>query len=288
MTLFVLAYLAGVLTIASPCILPILPFVLARADQPFRRGSLPLLAGLVLTFAAMATLASVAGGWVVEVNRHGRTIALAVMTLFGLAMLFPALADRMMAPLVSLGSRLADGAGARTSNDATTGASLLLGVATGLLWAPCAGPVMGLVLTYAALRGPGVETSLLLLIYGLGAATSLGAGLLFGRRLLALVSRSRRRDGGVRRVLGAAVLAGAAMVWLGADAGLLTRLSSTGTNVLEQGLIAGLRHAPVPPARAAESATLSSALPSPLNSLFETRQWLNTQPRPESLLEKES
>lgn len=283
MTLFVLAYLAGVLTIASPCILPILPFVLARADQPFRRGSLPLLAGLVLTFAAMATLASVAGGWVVEVNRHGRTIALAVMTLFGLAMLFPALADRMMAPLVSLGSRLADGAGARTSNDATTGASLLLGVATGLLWAPCAGPVMGLVLTYAALRGPGVETSLLLLIYGLGAATSLGAGLLFGRRLLALVSRSRRRDGGVRRVLGAAVLAGAAMVWLGADAGLLTRLSSTGTNVLEQGLIAGLRHAPVPPARAAESATPSSALPSPLNSLFETRQWLNTPPRPEDL-----
>jgi len=284
MTLFVLAYLAGLLTIASPCILPILPFVLARADQPFRRGSLPLLAGLVLTFAAVTTLAAVAGGWAVEVNRHGRTVALAVMTLFGLAMLFPALADRMMAPVASLGSRLADWAGARTNNDATTGASLLLGVATGLLWAPCAGPVMGLILTAAALRGPGVETSLLLLTYGLGAATSLGAGVLFGRRLLALVSRSWRWDDGVRRVLGAAVVAGAAIVWLGADTGLLTRLSATGTNVLEQGLIAGLRHGPVPAmARAAESTAPSSALPSPLNSLFEMRHWLNTQPRPEDL-----
>jgi cytochrome c biogenesis protein CcdA/thiol-disulfide isomerase/thioredoxin len=285
MTLFVLAYLAGLLTIASPCILPILPFVLARADQPFRRGGLPLLAGLVLTFAAVTTLAAVAGGWAVEVNRHGRTAALAVMTLFGLAMLFPALADRMMAPLVSIGSRLADWAGARTKNDATsTGGSVLLGVATGLVWAPCAGPVMGLILTAAALRGPGVETSLLLLTYGLGAATSLAAGLLFGRRLLALVSRSWRWDDGVRRILGAAVVAGAAVVWLGADTGLLTRLSSTGTNRLEQDLITGLRHAPVSAtARAAESTASPSALPSPLNSLFEMRQWLNTQPHPEDL-----
>jgi cytochrome c biogenesis protein CcdA len=76
MTLFVLAYLAGLLTIASPCILPILPFVLARADRPFARGGLPLLAGLVLTFAAVTTLAAVAGGWAVEVNRHGRTAVL--------------------------------------------------------------------------------------------------------------------------------------------------------------------------------------------------------------------
>jgi cytochrome c biogenesis protein CcdA len=46
MTLFILAYLAGVLTIATACIFPILPFVLARADKPFRRGGLPMLLGL--------------------------------------------------------------------------------------------------------------------------------------------------------------------------------------------------------------------------------------------------
>jgi cytochrome c biogenesis protein CcdA/thiol-disulfide isomerase/thioredoxin len=289
MTLFILAYAAGLLTIASPCIFPILPFVLARADQPFRRGGLPLLLGLVLAFAAVASLASVAGGWAVDVNRHGRIVALAVMTLFGLGMLFPALATRMMAPLVSIGARLSDWAGHRVNaslatKNTTAIPSILLGVATGLLWAPCAGPVLGLILTGAALRGPGVETSLLLLTYGLGAATSLAAGLLFGGRLLAIAKQSVRWSDGFRRVLGAAVVAGAATIWLGADTGLLTRLSSAGTNILEQGLIVALRQAPVSAtAQAAEPAAPTATLPAPLSSLFEARQWLNVQPRPEDL-----
>jgi cytochrome c biogenesis protein CcdA/thiol-disulfide isomerase/thioredoxin len=289
MTLYILAYAAGLLTIASPCIFPILPFVLARADQPFRRGGLPLLLGLALAFAAVASLASVAGGWAVDVNRHGRIAALAVMTLFGLAMLFPALATRMMAPVMSIGSRLSDWAGHRVNaSDATRNAtaipSILLGVATGLLWAPCAGPVLGLILTGAALRGPSIETSLLLLTYGLGATTSLAAGLLFGGRLLAVVKQSVRWSDGFRRVLGAAVVAGAATIWLGADTGLLTRLSSAGTNVLEQGLIVALRQAPVSAtAQAAAHAAPAFALPAPLSSLFDKRQWLNAQPRPEDL-----
>jgi cytochrome c biogenesis protein CcdA len=82
---------------------------------------------------------------------------------------------------------------------ATAGSSMLLGVATGLIWAPCAGPVLGLILTDAALRGPSVGTSLLLLTYGLGAAASLAAGLLFGRRLLALVRQSAPWRDGLRR-----------------------------------------------------------------------------------------
>jgi len=285
MTLFILAYAAGLLTIASPCIFPILPFVLARADQPFARGGLPMLVGLALSFAAVASLASVGGAWAVDVNHHGRTAALAVMTLFGLMMLFPALANRVMAPLVSIGSRLFDRVGPRiNAKDATAGSSMLLGVATGLVWAPCAGPIMGLILTGAALRGPGVETSLLLLTYALGAATSLGAGMLFGRRLLATVRQMWRWDDGFRRVLGAAVVAGAVTIWFGADTGLLTRLSSASTTVLEQGLIAHLRGAPAPDmARAVDHSAPASALPAPLNQLFGTRQWLNAPLHPQDV-----
>ena len=65
MILFLLAYLGGVLTIVSPCILPVLPFVFARADQPFLRSGLPMLVGMAATFAAVATLAAVGGGWAV-------------------------------------------------------------------------------------------------------------------------------------------------------------------------------------------------------------------------------
>ena len=72
MTLFVLAYLGGVLTIISPCILPVLPFVFARADRSFARNGLPMLAGMALTFAVVASFAAVAGGWVVEANQYGK------------------------------------------------------------------------------------------------------------------------------------------------------------------------------------------------------------------------
>ncbi|MDQ8732584.1 cytochrome c biogenesis protein CcdA [Bradyrhizobium sp. LHD-71] len=285
MTLFVLAYAAGLLTIATPCILPIVPFVLVRAGQPFRRGSLPLLIGLALTFAAVASLASVAGGWAVDVNRYGRSVALAAMALFGLAMLFPALAVWMMAPFVSLGSWLSGRAGQHLKEkEGAAGSSILLGVAAGLLWAPCAGPVLGLILTGAALRGPSIETALLLLTYGLGAATSLGAAMLFGRRVLAFTRQSARWDDWFRRVLGAAIVTGAVTIWLGADTGLLTRLSSASTNSLEQGLIAALRGAPVSAtARADAAATSGVTLPAPLKSLFEAGPWLNTQLRPDEV-----
>jgi hypothetical protein len=77
MILFVLAYLGGVLTIVSPCILPVLPFVFARADRPFVSSGLPLLAGMAATFAGVATLAAVGGGWVVEANDYGRYLCFA-------------------------------------------------------------------------------------------------------------------------------------------------------------------------------------------------------------------
>jgi cytochrome c biogenesis protein CcdA len=136
-----------------------------------------MLLGLAFAFAAVASLASVAGGWAVEANRYGRAIALALITLFGLTMLFPTLASRLMAPLASIGSAHSHWAESRTLlNGVTAGSSMLFGVATGLVWAPCAGPVLGVILTGAALRGPSVETYFLLLTYGLGAVTSLVIG----------------------------------------------------------------------------------------------------------------
>ena len=61
MILFVLSYVGGVLTILSPCILPVLPFVFARADQPFLKSGLPMLLGMAVTFALVATIAAVGG-----------------------------------------------------------------------------------------------------------------------------------------------------------------------------------------------------------------------------------
>jgi cytochrome c biogenesis protein CcdA/thiol-disulfide isomerase/thioredoxin len=143
-TLFVLAYLGGVLTVISPCILPVLPFVFARADRSFARNGLPMLVGVALTFAVVASFAAVAGGWVVEANQYGRIAALVLMAALGLTLIFPELADRVMRPLVSMGAKLSASAERDAGNDnAAIVPSLLLGVATGFLWAPCAGPVLG-------------------------------------------------------------------------------------------------------------------------------------------------
>lgn len=233
MLLFALAYLGGVLTILSPCILPILPFTFARADRPFRKNGLPLLAGMAITFALLASFATVAGPWLVRANQYGRFAALVLFLLVGLSLIVPMLADRLSRPFVQLGNRLATTAGPRSG----IASSVLLGVATGLLWAPCAGPILGLILTGAAIQGANVRTSLLLLCYAAGAATSLAVALLAGARVFAALKRSLGAELWLRRGLGVAVLAGVILVALGADRGFLTRLSTASTFGLERGLL---------------------------------------------------
>jgi cytochrome c biogenesis protein CcdA/thiol-disulfide isomerase/thioredoxin len=283
--LFLLAYFGGVLTILSPCILPVLPFVFARSDQPFVRSGLPMLAGMALTFAGVATLAAVGGGWAVQANQFGRIAALVLLAFFGVTLLIPSMAEYMSRPLVGLGNRLSNSAQAGDSNVfAKIVSSFLLGIGTGLLWAPCAGPILGLVLTGAALQGATVGTSLLLLAYGAGAATSLAAALLIGGRVFTALKRSLGAGEWIRRGLGAAVLAGVAAIALGLDTGLLTRISLASTGRLEQSLTDKI--APQPEQKAGDPAVGSEELGNEgeLPPLTGATEWLNSPPlTPEAL-----
>ena len=276
MILFILSYLGGVFTIVSPCILPVLPFVFARADKPFIRSGLPLLLGMAVTFAAVATLAAVGGGWVVKANGYGRIGAMVILGLFGLLLLFPALADRATRPLVALGSRLSESANPNGGTDGGFITSFLLGIATGLLWAPCAGPILGLILTGAALQGASVQTSLLLLAYAAGAATSLGLALLIGGRVFAAMKRSLKAGERVRRVLGVLVIAGVVAIGLGLDTGLLAKLSTASTTSVEQSLLDRFRMAKTPAAQTVSNGPLpvEGVMP-PLTGAVE---WLNSPP----------
>jgi len=234
MILFIIAYIAGALTIVSPCILPVLPFVFSRAGQPFTTSVLPMLLGMVVTFAGVATLAALGGGWAVRTNEFGRHAAIALLAVFGVALLSTRVAALVTRPAVAFGNRLSQRA---VGQKASVGASLLLGAATGLLWAPCAGPVLGLVLTGAALRGANVGTTLLLTAYAAGAATSLAIAVLAGGRVSAAMKRSLGLGERLRQGLGVAVLAGVAAIALGLDTGLLARLSFAGTSTIEQSLL---------------------------------------------------
>jgi cytochrome c biogenesis protein CcdA/thiol-disulfide isomerase/thioredoxin len=233
MLLYLLAFVGGVVTIVSPCILPVLPFVFARADQPFRRSGLPLLAGMAMTFALVAAVATLAGGWIVRANQIGRTLAIVIFLMLGLSLLFPQLAEYLSRPFVRLGARVQG-----PSNEAPSiGKSLILGVSTGLLWAPCAGPILGLILTGAAVQGASAHTAFLLLAFAFGAACSLGLALFAGNRVFTLMKRSLGAEEWIRRGLGVAVLVGVVAIAFGWDQGVLQRISLASTSTIEQSLV---------------------------------------------------
>ena len=276
MFLLLLAYLGGVLTIVSPCILPVLPFVFARSDQPFRKSGLPLLAGMAITFALVASLATVGGGWAVRANQFGRVAALVLFAVFGLTLVFSSLADRISRPLVQLGNRLSR----NSDTNKSVLNSFLLGIGTGLLWAPCAGPILGLILTGAALQGASAHTAILLLAYAAGAASSLAIALLAGGRVFAAMKRSLGAEEWIRRILGIAVLAAVAAVALGLDRGVLTRLSLASTFGLEQRLVNRFH----PAKRIVVNQTIdisgddSETAPAVLPDLSGATAWINSPP----------
>ncbi len=176
MILFVLSYLGGVLTILSPCILPVLPFVFARSDQPFVRSGLPLLVGHG---------AHLRGGR--DACGRRRRLGRASQPVWAHRRHGAAGAVRHHAAVSGAGRPVDPAAGCRRRPAVATGAAGKPKPARsfrrscsawrpGLLWAPCAGPILGLVLTGAALQGANAQTTLLLLAYAAGAATSLAAG----------------------------------------------------------------------------------------------------------------
>jgi cytochrome c biogenesis protein CcdA/thiol-disulfide isomerase/thioredoxin len=275
MLLYLLAFVGGVLTIVSPCILPVLPFVFSRADQPFRRTGLPLLVGMAATFAGVAGVATFAGAWVVRANQIGRILAVVVFALLGLALLFPSLAEYLTRPLVRLGGRAQ---GQNSTEAPGIGRSLVLGMSTGLLWAPCAGPILGLILTGAALEGPTVHTTFLLLAFSAGAASSLAVALLAGNKVFALMKKSLGAEEWIRRGLGATVLIGVVAIALGWDTGVLRRLSLSSTSGVEQRLLDRFR--PVAYAKANETGRQSGPVElgheGTFPSLDGAVKWLNS------------
>ena len=288
--LYLVSFAGGVLTIASPCILPVLPFALSGAGRSFRHHALPLLAGMAITFTAVGSVATLAGDWVVRANQLGRGVALAVFGLLGLAHVLPAIADRLSRPVVRLGAAMQSHQGRAT----TVGGAFLLGVSTGFLWAPCAGPILGLVLAGAALQGPTADSALLLFSFAAGAACALAVVLLAGNRLMRSLKGAFGFEEWARRAVGVAVLAGVVVIAMGWDTSLLARLSLStfGTaTTFEQQLVDRVRPADESPSMAmapapmmmqgaSSGASAQKAMP-PLDGAV---RWLNAGPRtPEGL-----
>ena len=230
--MYLIAFLGGLLTVLSPCILPVVPFLFAGANRT-RSSILLTLAGMALTFALISSLAVVSSEWVIQASNTGRHVALFVMALFALSLISARVGDWLTKPFVALGNRLDPD----TRKRAGPMGSIMLGVATGLLWAPCAGPILGVILTGAMLQGANAQTSLLLLAYGVGSALSLGTLIFAGRGLVNRLKPSIPFSGWLRRGAGVAVLATVAVIATGVDKTLLASTSSEGVASVEKNVL---------------------------------------------------
>ncbi|SFS23925.1 cytochrome c biogenesis protein DipZ [Pseudomonas sp. NFACC42-2] len=269
--MFLIAFLGGLLTVLSPCILPVVPFLFAGVDRT-RSSILLTLGGMALTFALVSSLAVVSSEWVIQANNTGRHVALVVMALFAMSLISARISGWLASPFVLLGNRLDP----ETRKMSGPLGSLMIGVATGLLWAPCAGPILGVILTGAMLQGANAQTSLLLVAYGLGSALSLGTLIFAGRGLVNRLKASIPVSGWLRRATGFAVLAAALVISSGADKTLLAGASSEGVSVLEKGVLESVpKVVEYLVSKAKAEPTLDNAQ-GPMPSLSGAVEWLNS------------
>ena len=193
------AFVAGAATALSPCVLPVLPVALAAGSTGGRRRPLGVVTGLVVSF----TFATVALVYVISAlglpDDLLRNLAIAVLAVAGIALIVPGLAARLEVLLSRL-TRRAPGAGKRDG----FGSGLLLGASLGLVYAPCAGPILAGVITVSASQDFTAGRLAVALSYGLGTAVVLYALMLGGRRLIAPLAR---RSGAFGPAIGVVMVA---------------------------------------------------------------------------------
>lgn len=210
-----LAFVAGVVTILSPCVLPLLPLILATATQEGKARPVGVILGFIGTF----TIATLALSWLVrslgvppDVNR---TIAVVVLAVLGLVLLVPALQLRFERLAGGLASAVPQGA---EGNGLAGG--LAVGAGLGLAWSPCVGPIMASVITLALSQSVGPAAVAVTLAFALGTAVPMAAVLLGGRNLVRRMGLVQRHGALIQQVFGLVLLLTAAAIWLGWDRSL--------------------------------------------------------------------
>lgn len=201
LTLLLFSFLAGVVTVFSPCVLPVLPALLGAGFIEGRQRAYGVIVGFVASFTAATLLlsqalqtAGIAGSWPLA-------LAVALLALFGLGMLFPRVGDfltRWMHPFAALGQQLASQA--PPHGDFWGG--LLLGMALGLIWTPCAGPILATIIILAALQAVTFKTVAMTLAYAVGTALPMLLILRGGGFLQRLTAHRRFLSQGLRRLFG--------------------------------------------------------------------------------------
>jgi cytochrome c-type biogenesis protein len=200
-----LALLAGMLTILSPCVLPVLPIVMGRSLQSHRFAPVVLVLGLVSGFAVAGSLLGFAGHWVTGLANGLRGVAIVLLLGMGLLAVFPQWSyglSRFLPPLKQAPGLLGE---------------FGLGTQLGILWTPCAGSVLGSILVLAAVKHEIVGAFWLLVFYGLGAGLPMLAIAYAGRYVSGSLQKLRPHTQKLQRLGGIVVILTAIAILQGWD-----------------------------------------------------------------------
>lgn len=210
-----IAFISGILTVFSPCVLPILPIILASGIDGKIWRIRGIIAGLVVSFTiASLLLATVVRVFGIPANTI-RNFAVILLVIFGLSMVFPVIWEKVqifierhwkIQPIQSQGNGF--------------GGGFITGVSLGIVWTPCIGPVLATVATLAAVNSFSPATVAISFAYALGTGLPLYFIAKGGKAITSKLGIFKQNNRKIRKIFGIIILATALFIWFGADRSL--------------------------------------------------------------------
>jgi cytochrome c-type biogenesis protein len=217
-----LALLAGLATVASPCVLPVLPFLLgATVEQANRRRPLLIVAGFVLSFSAFALALGAVSSAAQLAQETLRNIAIVLLGLSGLLRIWSRPWDLLVDTVRPLWAKLRG-----TDAVPRQSGAFVLGLSLGAVWTPCAGPVLASILALVVQAHDPAKAVQLVGLYALGAALPMLALIHGGQAIVQRVRGVARHAVALQRAFGVLVLASAAAIWFQVDTQIAAHVPS--------------------------------------------------------------
>jgi cytochrome c biogenesis protein CcdA len=219
-----LALLAGLATVASPCVLPVLPFLLgAGVEQSNRRRPLLIVAGFVLSFSAFALALGAVSSAAQLAQETLRNVAIVLLGVSGLLRIWPRPWDLLVERVRPVLARLR---GIRADAVPQQSGAFVLGLSLGAVWTPCAGPVLASILALVVQAHDPARAVRLVGLYALGAALPMLALIHGGQAIVQRVRGVARHAVALQRAFGVLVLASAAAIWFQVDTQIAAHVPS--------------------------------------------------------------
>ncbi|MDX8394142.1 MAG: cytochrome c biogenesis CcdA family protein [Mariprofundales bacterium] len=210
-----IAFVAGLLSTLSPCVLPLLPILLGSAASEHRFGSLALVTGLMFSFVGIGISISVMGNLLGLEQESFRIVGGVLLIIFGLLLLSFTLQQYFSKILTSFGN-------SQSVLDKFSFSGLhgqfLLGLLLGMVWSPCIGPTLGVAITLASQQQALLQVGLVMILFSIGTAVPLLAiGLLSRQAIMRWRGRIQEAGAQMKRVFGVVLLLIGLSVLFGAD-----------------------------------------------------------------------